>query len=110
MNKRAAVVLALAVVATLALSGVALAKTFKFDFEVDLSDDFAGDEVIEASFKDTNKGEFLNCSYFAQDANGAYEEYLGQFTSDDPELIDEDGDVRDQVREACVDNFENRVE
>jgi len=104
MTKRAAVVLALVVVATLALSGVALAKTFKFTFEdVTLTDGdlVVENGVIEASTKETKKTTFTNCNYYTED----YEAFLGQFQSDD--FFSDDAG---EVEEFCVDNFENRVE
>jgi len=104
MTKRAAMVLAVVVAATLALSGVALAKTFKFTFEdVTLTDgDFVVENgVIEAATKETKKSVFTNCNYYTED----YQEYLGQFQSEEF-FSDDNGEVED----FCVNNFENRVE
>lgn len=88
MNKRSVLLVALVLVAMLAVSSVALAKTYKFTFEgVTLTDD-AGtidNGIIEAASKrtQTNKnnpdGEaFTNCDYYTAD----WAEYLGQYQSD----------------------------
>lgn len=55
--------------------------------------------VIEASSKSNNKGTFTQCSYFTE----GWGDYLGAFASDDFASAD-----ADDVREFCIENFENR--
>lgn len=114
MTKRAAIVLAVVVVATLAVSGVALAKTSKFTFEgVTLVDGelVIEDGVIEAGSKVTQQNKnnpdgvwFTNCSYYTE----AYEEYLGQY-GDDTSFADSE-DLEADVKAFCVEHFPDRVE
>lgn len=101
MNKRAAMLFAVVVVATLALSGVALAKTNKFTFEgVTLVEDEIENAVIEVASKSTKKEELTTCSYFTAD----YEEYLGQFQGEEFFTKDE----ASQAEDFCVENFSER--
>ena len=98
MSRRAALVLAVVVVATLAVSGVALAKTNKFTFEgVTLVEDEIEDAIIEVASKGTNKTEVTTCSYFTAD----YETYLGQFQGEEFFAADESS----LAKQFCLDNF-----
>lgn len=99
--------MAVVVVATLAVSGVALAKNIKFTFEdVTLEDGdlVVENGVVEAASKENKKAEFVSCSYYTE----AYVEYLGQY-ADDTSFADSK-DLEADVEEFCVEHFPDRVE
>lgn len=85
--------MALLVPATVVTAG---ATKFSFN-DVTFSDGTTGE--IEASSKDGKKSDFTTCSYYSDD----YAEYLGYYESDEFASTE-----ADEVKEFCLDNFEER--
>jgi len=77
-------------------SAVFAAKT-KYEFsDVEINGQIV---EIEASVKDNKKTEFSTCTYYSVD----YAEWLGQYHAD---VIA--GENAEDVKDFCVENFENR--
>lgn len=96
LKKLTLITLSVVMASLLATSAVIAANT-KYEF----SDVVIGDQIveIEASVKDNKKSEFSTCSYYSDD----YEEFLGQYQED---VIA--GETAEEVKDFCVENFENR--
>jgi hypothetical protein len=98
MSKKTLIVTSLLIILTLALATVALAKNTKYTFnDVDIDGTIV---EITAGVKETNKGDFSNCSYFSDD----YIDYLGYY-----EEAVKAGDTAEEVLAFCVDNFDDRT-
>lgn len=85
------------VMASLLLTTSVFAAVSKYEFsDVEINGQIV---EIEAGVKENKKSVFSTCSYFSDD----YGEWLGQYQAD--ELA---GGNAEDVKQFCVDNFENR--
>ena len=97
MFKKLTLITLSVIMASLLVTSVVFAAKTKYAFsDVEIDEQIV---EIEASVKNNKKNDFSTCSYYSDD----YEEFLGQYQ----EAVVA-GENSSDVKDFCVDNFENR--
>lgn len=97
MIKRITLITLSVVMASLLITSTVFAAVTKYEFsDVEIDSQIV---EIEASVKDNKKSDFSTCSYYSDD----YQEWLGQYQENTVA-----GDSAEEVKDFCVEYFENR--